>query len=64
MGKVIQNLSENSRNKNKLPIPYRESKITRLLQDSLGGNTQTHILVNIAPNIYNIDETVNSLKFA
>ncbi|KAM3129091.1 hypothetical protein pb186bvf_018803 [Paramecium bursaria] len=64
LGKVIQNLSENSRNKFKLPIPYRESKITRLLQDSLGGNTQTHILVNIAPNIYNIDETVNSLKFA
>ncbi|CAD8195399.1 unnamed protein product [Paramecium pentaurelia] len=64
LGKVIQNLSQNNKNKQKLPIPYRESKLTRLLQDSLGGNTMTHIIVNIAPNIYNIDETVSSLKFA
>ncbi|CAD8085756.1 unnamed protein product [Paramecium primaurelia] len=64
LGKVIQNLSQNNKNINKLPIPYRESKITRLLQDSLGGNTLTNIFVNVAPNIYNIDETANSLKFA
>lgn len=47
-----------------MPVPYRESKLTRLLQDSLGGNTLTHIIVNVAPNVYNIDETANSLKFA
>lgn len=45
LGKVIHNLSYNK----KLPVPFRESKLTRILQDSLGGNTQTYIIANISP---------------
>lgn len=45
LGKIIQILS----NQSKLPLPFRESKLTRLLQDSLGGNTQTFIIANVSP---------------
>eukprot|EP00825_Cyclidium_porcatum_P006882 TRINITY_DN13449_c0_g1_i2.p1 TRINITY_DN13449_c0_g1~~TRINITY_DN13449_c0_g1_i2.p1 ORF type:complete len:151 (+),score=19.92 TRINITY_DN13449_c0_g1_i2:134-586(+) len=60
LGKVIHNLSHGK----KLPIPYRESKLTRILQDSLGGNTQTFIISNISPALSSIDETLSTLKFA
>lgn len=45
LGKIIHILS----NQSKLPLPYRESKLTRLLQDSLGGNTQTLIIATVSP---------------
>lgn len=45
-------------------IPYRESKLTRLLQDSLGGNTKTVMIANIGPADYNYDETMNTLRYA
>jgi len=45
-------------------IPYRDSKLTRLLQDSLGGNTKTVMIANIGPVDYNIDETLNTLRYA
>jgi len=48
LGTVIQNLSNGSL----LPIPYRESKLTRLLQDSLGGNTTTYIIATLSPIRY------------
>jgi hypothetical protein len=47
-----------------LPIPYRESKLTRLLQDSLGGNTLAYIIANVASGTQNVDETHSTLKFA
>lgn len=43
-------------------IPYRDSKLTRLLQDSLGGNTKTVMIANIGPADYNYDETVSTLR--
>lgn len=64
LGKVIHSLSQNSKKGNTLPVPYRESKLTRLLQDSLGGNTQTYIVANVASGVNNIDETYSTLKFA
>jgi hypothetical protein len=39
-------------------IPYRDSKLTRLLQDSLGGNTKTVMCANIGPADYNFEETI------
>lgn len=45
-------------------IPYRDSKLTRLLQDSLGGNTKTVMIANVGPADYNYDETINTLRYA
>jgi len=45
-------------------IPYRDSKLTRLLQDSLGGNTKTVMCANIGPVDYNYDETLSTLRYA
>jgi kinesin family protein 3/17 len=59
LGNVIAALSTN-----KGHIPYRDSKLTRLLQDSLGGNTRTIILACIAPTVQHAHETVNTLQFA
>ncbi|KAJ2999439.1 Kinesin-like protein kif19 [Globomyces sp. JEL0801] len=45
-------------------INYRDSKLTRLLKDSLGGNCRTIMIANISPSSSNFDETVNTLKYA
>ena len=45
-------------------IPYRDSKLTRLLQDSLGGNTKTVMIANVGPADYNFDETMSTLRYA
>ena len=45
-------------------IPYRDSKLTRLLQDSLGGNTKTVMCANCGPAGYNFDETISTLRYA
>lgn len=48
----------------KTSIPYRESKLTRLLQDSLGGNTRTWLIAAVAPTSDHTNETISTLKFA
>ena len=45
-------------------IPYRDSKLTRLLQDSLGGNTKTTMIAAVSPASYNYDETLSTLRYA
>lgn len=45
-------------------IPYRDSKLTRLLQDSLGGNTKTIMIAAVSPANYNYDETLSTLRYA
>eukprot|EP00921_Rhytidocystis_pertsovi_P006885 GHVQ01011625.1.p2 GENE.GHVQ01011625.1~~GHVQ01011625.1.p2 ORF type:complete len:572 (-),score=84.72 GHVQ01011625.1:2753-4468(-) len=45
-------------------VPYRDSKLTRLLQDSLGGNTKTVMVANVGPADYNYDETLSTLRYA
>lgn len=49
----------------KLPhVPYRDSKLTRLLRDSLGGNSKTLIVATISPSILNCEETLSTLQYA
>merc|ERR1719454_366751 len=45
-------------------VPYRNHKLTQLMQDSLGGTAKTLMFVNISPASNNADETVNALKYA
>ena len=45
-------------------VPYRDSKLTRLLKDSLGGNARTVMIANISPSINAFDDTYNTLKYA
>ena len=62
---VIQNLSLSSNSKNNnIHIHYRDSKLTFLLKDSLGGNSKTYFIANISPSNNNIMETLSTLNFA
>lgn len=45
-------------------IPYRDSKLTRLLEDSLGGNTKTIMIAAVSPAHYNYEETLSTLRYA
>ena len=45
-------------------IPYRDSKLTRMLQDALGGNAKTVMVANMGPADYNYDETMSTLRYA
>ncbi len=45
-------------------VPYRDSKLTRILQDSLGGNAKTVMVANIGPAEYNYEETITTLRYA
>ncbi|KAH3676042.1 hypothetical protein WICMUC_002338 [Wickerhamomyces mucosus] len=44
-------------------IPYRDSKLTRILQESLGGNSRTSLIINCSPSSYNEIETLSTLRF-
>ncbi|KAK5130392.1 hypothetical protein LTR08_002139 [Meristemomyces frigidus] len=59
LGRVINALVDKSSH-----IPYRESKLTRLLQDSLGGRTKTCILATLSPAKSNLEETISTLDYA
>ncbi|CAB4396064.1 unnamed protein product [Rhizophagus irregularis] len=64
LGNVISALGDPNKAKHTTHIPYRDSKLTRLLQDSLGGNAQTLMIACASPAEYNLNETVNTLKYA
>ena len=64
LGNCINALADKNQNGRKIYIPYRDSKLTRLLKDSLGGNSRTVMIANISPFIYNFDDTYNTLKYA
>ncbi|KRY35195.1 Chromosome-associated kinesin KIF4A [Trichinella spiralis] len=63
LGNVISALTLNDGN-SKMHIPYRDSKLTRILQDSLGGNSVTVMIACISPAASNHDETLNTLRYA
>ncbi|XDV25319.1 hypothetical protein PO909_029252, partial [Leuciscus waleckii] len=62
LGNVISALGD--RSKRSTHVPYRDSKLTRLLQDSLGGNSQTTMIACISPSDRDFMETLNTLKYA
>ncbi|KAH0942675.1 hypothetical protein BRARA_A02406 [Brassica rapa] len=59
LGRVINALVEHSGH-----IPYRDSKLTRLLRDSLGGKTKTCVIATISPSIHCLEETLSTLDYA
>lgn len=59
LGMVINALSDGKSSH----IPYRDSKLTRILQESLGGNSRTTLIINCSPMSYNDAETISTLRF-
>ena len=70
LGNVIAALSGDDANRGggmsltRTHVPYRDSKLTRLLQDSLGGNSKTCVVACVSPVDTNFEETLNTLKYA
>ncbi|KAF8779786.1 hypothetical protein HU200_002045 [Digitaria exilis] len=64
LGNVISALGDEKKRKEGAFVPYRDSKLTRLLQDSLGGNSKTVMIACISPADINAEETINTLKYA
>jgi hypothetical protein len=62
LGNVISALTDE--NNRVFHVPYRDSKLTRILQDSLGGNSRTTMIACISPAEYNYEESLNTLKYA
>lgn len=61
LGNVISALGEEQR---RAHVPYRDSKLTRLLQDSLGGNSKTVMLCCVSPSDVDFNETLNAVRYA
>lgn len=59
LGKVITALTD----KKSTHIPYRESKLTRILSESLGGNSKTCLIITCSPHTFNEQETLSTLRF-
>jgi hypothetical protein len=59
LGKVIQLLARGS-----AFIPFRDSNLTRLLQDSFQGGTKTLLIATVSPSAHNTEETISTMKFA
>jgi len=59
LGTVINCLTENKKDH----IPYRNSKLTRLLSEALGGNSKTSLMITLSPSAYNEGETLSTLRF-
>ncbi|OIW04314.1 hypothetical protein TanjilG_32506 [Lupinus angustifolius] len=64
LGNVISALGDERKRKEGGHVPYRDSKLTRLLQDSLGGNSKTMMIACVSPADTNAEETLNTLKYA
>ncbi|CAO3594903.1 unnamed protein product [Absidia cylindrospora] len=59
LGQVINALTDGKSSH----VPYRDSKLTRILQESLGGNSRTTLIINCSPSSYNESETLSTLRF-
>lgn len=67
LGNCINALCENMKTGaggTKQHIPYRDSKLTRILKDSLGGNSRTVMIANVGPSHSCFEDTHNTLKYA
>ncbi|CAM9599974.1 unnamed protein product, partial [Ectocarpus sp. 8 AP-2014] len=63
LGNVISALGDDTK-RGKVHVPYRDSKLTRMLQDSLGGNSQTLMICCVSPSESNMHETLSALRYA
>lgn len=61
LGNVISALGDDTK-RGKVHVPYRDSKLTRMLQDSLGGNSQTLMICCVSPAESNMHETLSALR--
>nr|AAF14525.1 kinesin-like protein Klp3 [Schizosaccharomyces pombe] len=59
LGMVINSLTDSKLSH----VPYRDSKLTRILKESLGGNSRTTLIINCSPDSYNATETLSTLRF-
>ncbi|KAI8647402.1 kinesin heavy chain [Parasitella parasitica] len=59
LGMVINSLTDGKSSH----VPYRDSKLTRILQESLGGNSRTTLIINCSPSSYNETESISTLRF-
>lgn len=64
LGNVINALVDVANGKKGVFVPYRNSKLTRVLQESLGGNSLTAMLAALSPAACNFEETLSTLKYA
>ena len=65
LGQVINTLADKATGKNKdAVVPYRQSSLTRILQNALGGNSKTIMICALSPATYNYEETLNTLRYA
>lgn len=64
LGKVISSLSEQSQSRKKVFTPYRESVLTWLLKESLGGNSKTAMIATLSPAASNMEESLSTLRYA
>lgn len=58
LGNVINSLTDGK----SAHIPYRDSRLTRILQESLGGNSRTTLIINCSPSSFNEAETISTLR--
>ena len=64
LGKVISTLAERGKSVKKQHVPYRDSVLTWLLKESLGGNSKTIMLAAVSPALVNFEETLSTLRYA
>lgn len=62
LGKILSLLSK--KGNKKIHIPYRDSFLTKILSNALGGNSKTYMLCTISPGLSNYKETLNTLNYA
>merc|ERR1712087_952789 len=63
-GNVIEKLADKPAGKKGVQIPYRDSKLTRLLQNALGGSAKTIMICALSPASSNYEETLSTLRYA
>lgn len=63
LGNVISALADQSMGKKKVLVPYRDSVLTKLLQNALGGNSKTIMIAALSPADINYDETLSTLRY-
>lgn len=64
LGLVISRLADKAMGKKNIIVPYRDSALTRILQNALGGNSKTLMICAISPASDNYEETLSTLRYA